>query len=250
VTFDLGTRVHERFLPGLHHRRLTFAAMKRAGVPVNSLISRRKALGGGAAAILALLAGDRVGAGAVTKKKATTTRKKTASKATTTIAAKAVDGAFDPSLELVVTWTYEVTDGGRRIHNPYVGVWVEDSAGVPVRIVHFEYQQGKGRKWLKDMKRWSKADAELVAKGHQSTADTMTNATRSPGTYSVAWDGKDATGKLVPLGTYSLFVEAAREKGPYQFVKTDLTIGTKPVAKDGVPEGDLTAVKLELKVRA
>jgi hypothetical protein len=225
--------------------------VKQTDVPTNSLISRRKAFGG-SAALLALLVGDRTSAGAITKnkRKATTTAKKAATKPTTTSAAKAVAGAFNPSLELVVTWTYEVTDSGRRLHNPYVGVWVEDSAGVPVRIVHFEYQQGKGRKWLKDMKRWSKADAELVAKGQQSTADTMTNATRSPGTYSVAWDGKDADGKLVPLGTYSVFVEAAREKGPYQFVKTDLTVGNKPLSKDGVGEGDLTAVKLQLKARA
>jgi hypothetical protein len=185
------------------------------------------------------------------KRKPTTTKKRAATVATTTKPPAPASGAsFSPTQELVVTWTYTVVEAGGRIHNPYVGVWVEDADGVPVRIVHFEYQLDRGRRWLKDMKRWSRVDEIMVALGKQSSADTTTQATRAPGTYAVAWDGKNADGDYVAHGTYTVFVEAAREKGPYQYVKTAVTIGSEPFSKKGEPEGDLTAIKIDLKSKA
>jgi hypothetical protein len=228
-------------------------------VPTNSLISRRRLLRSSALGGIGLLFSGAISAttaDAATskpkKRRPTTTKRKLGSAATTTVAkTQRTDAAgfFSSKHELKVTWTIAPSEGG-RYHNPYVGVWVEDSAGTPVRIVHFEYQQGKGRKWLKDMKRWSQADETLVARGKESTADTSTQATRQPGTYSVAWDGLDADGKPVPFGTYDLFVEAAREKGPYQFVKTAITISEAPFSKSGTPDGDIAMVKIELRTKA
>ncbi len=225
-------------------------------VPAHSLISRRRVLGGGALAGLAILVGGAGGASAVTKKRTTTTKKKTTTRpvttkaVTATTAATAVSpaGTFASTQEVAVTWTYKPTGGG-RIHNPYVAVWVEDSDGVPVRIVHFEYQIGKGRRWINEMKRWARVDEVFVALGKESSADTTTSATRVPGTYSVAWDGKNADGDYVKNGKYSVYVEAAREKGPYQFVKTDVTLDGSAVKVTGTPSGELTAVSVALKAK-
>jgi hypothetical protein len=189
------------------------------------------------------------------RRKPSTTKRKTKAAGTQTSAPTTVKatgdspGTFSSAQELIVTWTYTAVDGGGRIHNPYVAVWVEDADGIPIRIVHFEYQLERGRKWLKDMKRWYRVDEIMVALGKQSTADTTTQPTRLPGTYSVAWDGKNADGDLVPHGTYTVFVEAAREKGPYQYVKTAITLGGTPVSKKGEPTGDLTAIAIELKAK-
>lgn len=219
-----------------------------AVAPPNSLITRRRLLNGSLLAGLGLILGGRDLASAATKR--TTTKKKKLSTSTTTTATKpaAAAGAFPESHEVAISWTYTAS-GGRRIHNPYVAVWVEDSAGTPVRIVHFEYQLGKGRKWIDDMRRWARVDEALVALGKQSSADTTTSATRVPGSYSVVWDGKDANGQFVPLGTYAIYVEAAREKGPYQFVKTMVNLTGSAATTKGTPEGDLTAVSIAEKAK-
>ena len=220
-------------------------------VPAHSLISRRRILGGGVVAGLAFLVRGASGASAVTKKRTTTTKttkRPVTTKAVTAPTAVSPAGQFASTQEVVVTWTYKPTGGG-RIHNPYVAVWVEDSDGVPVRIVHFEYQIGKGRRWIDDMKRWARVDEAFVALGKESSADTTTSATRVPGTYSVAWDGKNADGDYVKNGKYSVYVEAAREKGPYQFVKIDITVAGSTVTVAGTPNGELTAVSVALKAK-
>ena len=223
-------------------------------VPTNSLVTRRAVLGGGAMAGIALLVGKGNGASAATKKK-TTTKKTSATRPVTTKAltgtsvatAASGSGTFTSTQELVVTWTYAPTGGFGRVHNPYVAVWVEDADGVPVRIVHFEYQIGRGRRWVDEMKRWARVDEVFVTLGKQSSADTTTSATRIPGTYSVAWDGKNADGDYVKDGKYTVYVEAAREKGPYQFVKTDVTVNGSPVTVKGTPNGELTSVSVAVK---
>jgi hypothetical protein len=232
-----------------------------AEVPANSLITRRLLLGGSAVAAASLFFGRREVAEAATKrtttrKKATKTTAKTTVKSATTKAPTTVAGAgtgsgagaFAGDHEVAISYTYAASGGG-RIHNPYVAVWVEDADGVPVRIVHFEYQLGKGRRWIDEMKRWARVDEIMVALGKESTADTTTSSTRVPGSYSVVWDGKDADGQFVKLGTYAIYVEAAREKGPYQFVKTMVNLTAATGTTKGTAEGELTAVSIAVKAK-
>lgn len=234
-------------------------ATPRTHIPPNSLISRRRVLGGSAVAGLAglaVLVGG-LGRGGVadaatnrtTTKKKTTAKKVTTTKPATTMAkAASADGAFSADHEVVVSWTFSAAGGG-RVHNPYVAVWVEDADGVPVRIVHFEYQLGRGRRWVDELKRWARVDEVFVALGKQSTADTSTSSTRVPGTYAVSWDGKNADGDFVRNGTYSVYVEAAREKGTYQFVKTDVVLNGQPGSVKGTPSGELTAMGVAVKAK-
>jgi hypothetical protein len=55
----------------------------------------------------------------------------------------------------------------------------------------------------------------------------MSGATRVAGDYTVAWDGTGLDGELVPQGDYVLFVEAAREHGPYEITSQQVAVGTE-----------------------
>jgi hypothetical protein len=233
-------------------------------IPKNSLITRRKFIKGSAlASFVVLFGGTAAVEAAKSKKKLPTTKKKAATKDSTKVvttvatapATKAGGGGaagaqFSASQEMQIAWTYTAQGGGGRVHNPYVAVWIEDASDIAIRIVHLEYQQGRGNRWLNDLSRWSRADQTLVALGIKSSAQTFTNATRIPGSYSVVWDGKNADGAYVPNGTYNVYVEAAREKGPYQFVKHTVTINGEAFSQTASPSGDLTNVKLDLRAKA
>ena len=47
-----------------------------------------------------------------------------------------------------------------------------------------------------------------------ATGQCQTRASRAPGRYTLAWDGRDDDGRLVPRGAYRVRVDINREKGP------------------------------------
>lgn len=57
---------------------------------------------------------------------------------------------------------------------------------------------------------------------------STSSATRSPGKYTLKWDGKDDKGKLVGQGTYTIFIEAAREHGTYQLIQQNMDFKGSP----------------------
>jgi FAD:protein FMN transferase len=110
---------------------------------------------------------------------------------------------------------------------PYVAVWIEDKDHFPVRTVALWYD-GKAR-WLPDLRAWYRADRlRWMAEGAQ-IVDTVTTPTRSPGKYTLQWDGKDNSGKLVRAGTYTVCVEASREHGTYQIIRQEMNVSGKPL---------------------
>ncbi len=118
-----------------------------------------------------------------------------------------------------MSFTYTPSDSGGRIHDPYVAVWIEDTDGNLVDTVAVWFQQDdKGTKWLDDLTLWYS-----VSNSAEDT--TMSGATRSPGSYDVIWDGTDLAGNAVAQGDYVVFVESAREHGPYSIVSGTLTLG-------------------------
>ena len=137
----------------------------------------------------------------------------TESTTTTTAPAAATDPAataFPAGGEMLVDFTFTATSSGERIHNPYIAVWVEDLDGNLVDTVSLWYETGgRGTRWLRTLREWSDLTGEAVD-------STSSGATRPAGTYTVAWDGLDAAGEPIAPGTYRLFVEAAREDGPYE----------------------------------
>jgi hypothetical protein len=93
------------------------------------------------------------------------------------------------------------------VRRPYVAVWAENADGKTVRTVTV---WGNQPRWIPELTRWWK-----IARDDRKLVQAVTRATRAPGKYTLAWDGKDDQGKLLPRGTYTLHVEVHREHGKH-----------------------------------
>jgi hypothetical protein len=132
--------------------------------------------------------------------------------------ASAAAATWDSTMELLVNLEINQPDGG-RYNRPYVAVWIEDAAGKSVRTLALWADAGRGSRWIPDLTRWFGANSALVS--------TVSSATRNPGQYSLAWDGKNDKKASVTQGDYFVCIEAAREHGSYQLIRQKVTIGTK-----------------------
>jgi len=140
---------------------------------------------------------------------------------------------------MLIAFTYAASGG--RVRNPYVAVWVEDEAGELVDTVALWFKQSqKGLRWLSDLRRWYSVD------GSSATVDTVSSATRTPGSYQVAWDVTDLDGNQVPAGQYYVCIEAAREHGPYSLIREAITLAEGMAATDLADDGELSAASVAL----
>ena len=157
----------------------------------------------------------------------------------------AAGGAFNAANEMAISFSF-VADAaaGGRFHNPYVAVWIEDDSGAAVRSISLNYQIGRGDKWLPGLTRWFRT-AKPTA-----TVETISSATKVPGAYKLAWDGMNDKKEPVALGDYFVCIEAAREKGPYQIVREQVSVGAAPFAKPLAAKGELQDVSVELRARS
>jgi thiamine biosynthesis lipoprotein ApbE len=124
---------------------------------------------------------------------------------------------------------------GQRYRRPYVAVWIEDQDKFPVRTIALWLEKTR---WLPDLRTWHRADRlRALAEGNEIVS-TVSSATRSPGKYTLEWDGKDAQGKALKPGKYTVCIEVAREHGTYQIIRQeiDLNGGPKQIALNGNPE--------------
>jgi hypothetical protein len=139
---------------------------------------------------------------------------------------------WDDRFELAVDLEIAAQQGG-RYHRPYVAVWIEDSAGKPVRTLSEWVQTtGRGPRYIRELRRWISIVRQQEDAGGLDLIATTSSATRNPGQYTVTWNGRDDGGNAVEQGTYRVVIEAAREHGSYQLMQQDVTIGAKPVAID------------------
>ena len=109
---------------------------------------------------------------------------------------------------------------GGRFKRPYVALWVEDGAGKVIRTVAF---WGTKDKYFPEMTHWWDA-----TKGDERTLHSVSRATRSPGEYTLLWDGKDDAGRPVEQGRYRLCLEVNREHGRHVFEDTEVYCGAAP----------------------
>lgn len=123
--------------------------------------------------------------------------------------------------DMELTVSLEIATQSGRANRPYLAVWVEDKDRFPVRTIAVWYSTHDA-KYLADLKAWYRGDRlRNLAEGNEILG-SVSSATRGPGKYTLTWDGKDNAGKPVKAGTYTVYVEIAREHGTYQIVKQDM----------------------------
>ncbi|MEM7559228.1 MAG: DUF2271 domain-containing protein [Planctomycetota bacterium] len=121
---------------------------------------------------------------------------------------------------------------GRRYRRPYVAVWLEDKDGFPVKTSVLWMQTDQpGPRWHRDLTRWYRNDRLRKTVEKTNLIETISGATRGPGTYQAVFDGKDNAGKVLEPATYTLCLEVAREHGTYQIIRKKIDIGEKAIEK-------------------
>ncbi|MGA9649097.1 DUF2271 domain-containing protein [Pedobacter sp.] len=135
---------------------------------------------------------------------------------------------------------------GRRTRRPFVAVWVEDAAKKPVRNLAIWYNKPR---WLPDLKSWNRTNGEEFKKENSvlSSTSSTSSATRGPGKYSLSWDGKDDAGNLVKAGSYTVYIEVAREHGTYQIISKQMKFTGTAQKFELTPNTELTSASLDYR---
>ena len=121
---------------------------------------------------------------------------------------------------------------GQGYRRPYVAIWLEDKDEFPVRTsVLWMQTRQPGPRWHRDLIRWYRNDRARKLADGKDLIGTISSATRGPGEYKAVFDGKDDSGKPLPAGKYTLYIEAAREHGTYQLVRHELQLGRDPIGE-------------------
>jgi hypothetical protein len=162
-------------------------------------------------------------------------------------------GSWGDEFELVVNYEInrpEAEPG--RYRRPFVAVWVEDKDGFPVRnLILWVNQGGSGPfQWIPDLKRWYRDDQVRKKVDKTEMVLTMSRPTRSPGKYSVVWDGKDDHGKPLGPGGYTVCIDAAREHGTYQGIRTAVKIADRPFSEELKGNVEIRAASVEYRRKA
>ncbi len=153
---------------------------------------------------------------------------------------------WDSKLEVQIGFEVFAPDQG-FYRRPYVAIWIEDKQGKTVRTLNVWYQQGRGNRWLRDLRVWMRAEqARRTADGDDISA-AVSGPTRQPGKYSLIWDGKDNHRKAVEQGEYFVCIEAAREHGGYQLLRKSFSFGIRPLKASLGGEAEITGATVELR---
>jgi thiamine biosynthesis lipoprotein ApbE len=128
-----------------------------------------------------------------------------------------------------------------RARRPFVAVWIEDEKHKPVRRIAVWYNKPR---WLPDLRSWFAAKREA-----EFDVASTTGATRGAGQYTLVWDGKNDKGEYVPLGKYTVFIEAAREHGTYQLIKQEMKFDGKAKTQTLAGGEEMTAASLSYKTK-
>jgi thiamine biosynthesis lipoprotein ApbE len=156
-------------------------------------------------------------------------------------------GSWGDTHELNVTFEINGPEGNsRRYRRPFVAVWIEDKDRLSVRtLALWLMARQPGPRWHPDLRRWYRADQARRLTDPTNLIDTISRATRQPGKYTVAWDGRDDRGKPLGPGTYAVCIEAAREHGTYQLIRKEITVGDKPFAEDLTGNVEIKSASIE-----
>ncbi len=128
-----------------------------------------------------------------------------------------------------------------RFRRPFVAVWIEDGNKKSIRTLALWYNKPR---WLPDLKRWYSKNRDNLYNATGSVS-SVSSATRSPGRYTLKWDGLNDDAKPVSNGRYTLYIEAAREHGTYQLIKQDFDWNGKSMHMEIKGGVEITAASID-----
>lgn len=138
---------------------------------------------------------------------------------------------WDPKYELAVTFEMNAIEG--NTHRPFAAIWVENESKVAVRNLALWYNKTK---WVPDLRNWYRINGDKFKEAKENYA-SVTGATRSPGKYTIKWDGKDDKGNYVPQGKYTIIIETSKEHGTDEIIRQPMEL--KKAAKKTTAAGNV-----------
>jgi thiamine biosynthesis lipoprotein ApbE len=121
-------------------------------------------------------------------------------------------------------WTKEIVIGLELApqmgyaKRPFAAIWIEDKDQKTVKTIALWYNKGR---WLPDLRDWYRKNGSSLS-ADPSTFVSITSSTRSPGKYTMKWDGKDDKGLQLKSGKYTVHIEVAREHGGYDLLEQEV----------------------------
>ena len=146
--------------------------------------------------------------------------------------------------ELVVNLEINLQKGFAK--RPYVAVWVENQDHAAVRTIAVWHERDR---YLPELKSWYLKYRGLY-ETDKAALSTVSSATRSPGKYTLKWDGKDDQGNPVKPGTYFIKIEATREHGTYQLIRQELVCNGTPQHIDLPGNVEIASASLDYRKRS
>lgn len=123
--------------------------------------------------------------------------------------------------ELIINLELSEQEGYAK--RPFAAIWIEDADKSAVRTIALWYNKPR---WLRDLREWFRKNGNTLATDHTAFNST-TSATRSPGNYTLKWDGKDDKGNVLKPGKYTVYIEAVREHGGYDLLHQEINCNDK-----------------------
>jgi thiamine biosynthesis lipoprotein ApbE len=150
---------------------------------------------------------------------------------------KAEQGDASPGngFEMIVKFEIQPPTGNPgHYRRPYVAVWIENQDGYPVRNLALWVSLGGSGpdRWLPNLKYWYRSNKARTKVEKADMTLVTARPTRAPGSYSLLWDLKDDHDRPLPAGTYTVFIESAREHGTYQSIRKQITLDAKPFTEE------------------
>lgn len=142
-----------------------------------------------------------------------------------------------------LTMTLELAQQQGFAKRPFVAVWIEDADGNTVRNIALWYNKPR---WLRDLRAWYRKNGDSFA-NDLNVFYSVTGATRSPGKYTLKWDGKDDKGKVLKPGKYSIYFEASREHGGYDLVHQEINCNESAQQFSLKGNSEIESVSLDYK---
>lgn len=129
---------------------------------------------------------------------------------------------WDDKHELTITFELNAIAGNN--HRPFAAIWVENENKQSVRNLALWYNKTK---WVPDLRNWYRINGDNF-KANKENYASVTGATRSPGKYTIKWDGKNDKGEFVPQGNYTIMIESSKEHGTDEIIRQPMEFKKAP----------------------